>query len=593
MDPRTYYNNIIDVSKAVLSRLRRRSLTVAMLRLAVFISTVTACFFTSPAALTTAVAVCGLVIFLWLAKMSGKIDNLKAVEEAKIEHSKLNIDRLDLKFDNLPDGRNYIDPSHDFAFDIDLFGKKSIFSLLDSTSTSAGSRKLAEWLLHPEKVYSNVELRQKAVEELSVNNGFRLKIASIGKIADDESAGTTVFDKKAIPDFTVSTAWEIAYKTVPFIYLILFALSAFNLLPGTFIFYFFLIVLAASGLQAKRVGRLHEWLSRSVMRMARCSSLFRAIEAETFSSPLLRELQSQVKSGSTCASLQTSRLMRIINNLDQRYNVFGYAIMNGFFLLDMRQIHNARKWLDTNAGKVAEWDDAIAGFDAFCALAVFRFNNPGYTFPLLDKSGSTIVEAEEAGHPLIPADKCVCNGIETLRLQSFFVVTGANMAGKSTYLRTIAVNYLLALIGAPVYAKNMKFSPATLFTGLRTSDSLADGASYFFAELSRLQQIVKRAENGEKMLVILDEILRGTNSTDKQKGSLGLVRKLIGLPVAGIIATHDLALGSLADSFPGKVRNFRFEAELSGDSLSFSYRILTGIAQNTNAYYLMQTMGII
>ena len=593
MEPRKYYQDIIDGSNCALSRLRKESFFVAMSRLAVFVATVVACFVAEASALVAVVAVCGLVLFLWLAKLSGRIDGRKSVEEMKIERSRLNIDRLDLKFDNLPEGSAYIYPAHDYAFDIDLFGKKSLFSLLDSTSTAVGSRKLADWLLHPEKVSSEVEERQAAVKELSENNGFRLKMASIGKIADDETSGDKTFDAAKIPDFSVNAVWRAAYRTVPFVYAALFALMALDLLPGIFIFYFFLLVLAASGLQAKRVGKLHGWLAKSVRRMAGCSELLRAIENERFSSGILLLLQSNVRQGGSCASRQTSRLMRIINNLDQRYNVFGYAIMNGFFLWDMRQIDSASRWMALNAGKVAGWDDAIAGFDAFCALAVFRFNNPSYVFPTLDHTGNTVVEAVDAGHPLIPACKCVCNGVERLSLHSFFVVTGANMAGKSTYLRTVAVNYLLALVGAPVFAKRMVFSPATLFTGLRTSDSLADGASYFFAELSRLRQLVRRAECGEKMLVILDEILRGTNSVDKQKGSLGLVRKLVELPVAGIIATHDLALGSLADAFPGRIKNFRFEAELSGGSLSFSYRIMSGIAQNANAYYLMRTMGII
>lgn len=593
MEPRKYYQDIIDGSNCALSRLRKESFFVAMSRLAVFVATVAACFVAEASALVAVVAVCGLVLFLWLAKLSGRIDGRKSVEEMKIERSRLNIDRLDLKFDNLPEGSAYIDPAHDYAFDIDLFGKKSLFSLLDSTSTVVGSRKLADWLLHPEKVSSEVEERQAAVMELSENNGFRLKMASIGKIADDETSGDKTFDAAKIPDFSVNAVWRAAYRTVPFVYVALFALMALDLLPGIFIFYFFLLVLAASGLQAKRVGKLHGWLAKSVRRMAGCSELLRAIENERFSSGILLRLQSNVRQGGSCASRQTSRLMRIINNLDQRYNVFGYAIMNGFFLWDMRQIDSASRWMALNAGKVAGWDDAIAGFDAFCALAVFRFNNPSYVFPSLDHTGNTVVEAVDAGHPLIPACKCVCNSVERLPLHSFFVVTGANMAGKSTYLRTVAVNYLLALVGAPVFAKRMVFSPATLFTGLRTSDSLADGASYFFAELSRLQQLVRRAECGEKMLVILDEILRGTNSVDKQKGSLGLVRKLVELPVAGIIATHDLALGSLADAFPDRIKNFRFEAELSGGSLSFSYRIMPGIAQNANAYYLMRKMGII
>lgn len=593
MNPRDYYLSIIKNSNNSIQHLRRLSMAVAMLRLLVFIATVAACFIPGSALLIAVIAVCGLVIFLWLAKTSSNIDNRKAIEEAKINSSRLNIDRLDLKFDNLPEGNEHIDPSHDFAFDIDLFGKKSIFSLLASTSTTTGSRKLAEWLMHTEKVYNSVETRQEAVKELASNHSFRLEMASIGKVTSEEVNDGKHLNQTNVPDFSVGILWKMAYHTVPVLYAVMFILMAFDILPGLFIFYFFLLMLAISGLQAKRIGKLHEWLAVNVKRIACCSNLFCTIETGQFSSPVLQDLQAKVKSDTTCASLQTYRLMRIINNLDQRYNVFGYAIMNGFLLWDIRQIDNARKWMTDNAAKTDDWDECIAGFDAFCALATFRFNNPRYTFPIPDKSGETIIKAEEAGHPLIAADKCVCNDIQRLSLQSFFVVTGANMAGKSTYLRTVAVNYLLALIGAPVFAKQMTFSPASLFTGLRTSDSLTDGASYFFAELSRLQQIVRRAEKGERMLVILDEILRGTNSTDKQKGSLGLVSKLIGLPVAGIIATHDLALGTLAKAYPEKVNNFRFEAEINGDNLSFSYRIMPGIAQNTNASYLMRTMGII
>ena len=338
MEPRKYYQDIIDGSNCALSRLRKESFFVAMSRLAVFVATVVACFVAEASALVAVVAVCGLVLFLWLAKLSGRIDGRKSVEEMKIERSRLNIDRLDLKFDNLPEGSAYIDPAHDYAFDIDLFGKKSLFSLLDSTSTAVGSRKLADWLLHPEKVSSEVEERQAAVKELSENNGFRLKMASIGKIADDETSGDKTFDAAKIPDFSVNAVWRAAYRTVPFVYAALFALMALDLLPGIFIFYFFLLVLAASGLQAKRVGKLHGWLAKSVRRMAGCSELLRAIENERFSSGILLLLQSNVRQGGSCASRQTSRLMRIINNLDQRYNVFGYAIMNGFFYLFFTEI---------------------------------------------------------------------------------------------------------------------------------------------------------------------------------------------------------------------------------------------------------------
>ncbi len=592
MTPNEYYNRIIEESNLRLKKLKKQSLAIAMLRLAVFAATVAACFIAGSSALIAVCLLIGIVLFLLLAKVSNRLTILKSVEQAKIDRTDLNIDRLNLRFDRLPKGEEYIDPTHDFTFDIDVFGKHSLFSLLNATSTAVGSKKLAEWLISPLNVADDVQRRQAAIEELSHNNDFRLKMASIGQVVSDEMP-VTKFETSQIPDFSINPLWRWATQLIPFIYIALFALMAFDIVSGTTIFLFFVGVLVAGSIQAKRVTRLHEWLTNAVKRIAGCSDIFRAIEEENFTSELLQALQGDVKSDHAAASVLSARLNRILNNLDQRYNAFGYAIMNGFLLWDLRQLNNVDRWMKANKGNISKWDNAIAQFDALCALAIFRFNNPGYCYPTVDPTGNIVIEAAAAGHPLIAADKCVCIDIAPLRLSAFFVITGANMAGKSTYLRTVATNYLLALIGAPVFARSMTFSPATLLTGLRTSDSLSDGASYFFAELLRLQQVVQRAEKGEKMLVILDEILRGTNSTDKQKGSLGLVRKLVNLPVAGIIATHDLALGTLADAFPRQIRNFRFEADTAGDRLLFSYRILPGIAQNANAYHLMTAMGII
>ena len=203
------------------------------------------------------------------------------------------------------------------------------------------------------------------------------------------------------------------------------------------------------------------------------------------------------------------------------------------------------------------------------------------------------MEAAEMGHPLIGKSSRVNNPLPPMTPHSFIIITGANMAGKSTYLRTIGINYLLAMTGAPVAAKAMTFSPTMLFTGLRTNDSLADGESYFFAELKRLQSVVESASTGQRMFILLDEILRGTNSADKQRGSLGLIKKLIKLPVSGLLATHDLALGVLAEEYPQNISSYCFEANIEGDNLTFDYKLRKGTAHNLNAYFLMQHMGII
>ena len=192
----------------------------------------------------------------------------------------------------------------------------------------------------------------------------------------------------------------------------------------------------------------------------------------------------------------------------------------------------------------------------------------------------------------MPREQCVTNDAEIPQRPYFLIITGANMAGKSTYLRTIGCNYILACIGAPVCCSSLEIYPAHLMTSLRTSDSLVHNESYFFAELKRLQQILDRLKSGEEMFIILDEILKGTNSMDKQKGSLALVKQLLQLKTNGIIATHDLLLGDLKQHFPDEISNYCFEADIQNDELTFSYKLREGIAQNMNACFLMQKMGI-
>ena len=210
--------------------------------------------------------------------------------------------------------------------------------------------------------------------------------------------------------------------------------------------------------------------------------------------------------------------------------------------------------------------------DAYCSLATFAYNHPEYIYPQITSTPFSM-EAEALGHPLMNRDKCVCNDIDIAKRPFFIIITGANMAGKSTYLRTVGINYLLACIGAPVWAKRMKLYPSRLITSLRTSDSLTDNESYFFAELKRLKLIIDKLNAGEELFIILDEILKGTNSTDKQKGSFALIKQFMALQANGIIATHDLMLGTLINLFPEDIRNYCFEAEITNNELTFSYQM--------------------
>lgn len=282
----------------------------------------------------------------------------------------------------------------------------------------------------------------------------------------------------------------------------------------------------------------------------------------------------------------------MMNSLNQRNNIIISTILNGLLFWELRKVINIEKWKNQYARQLPEWLKAIGEMDALCSLATFAYNHPEYTYPTIATTPFTL-EATEMGHPLMEREKCVRNSIHITKKPFFVIITGANMAGKSTYLRTIGVNYLLACIGAPVCCDKMDIYPAHLITSLRTSDSLTDNESYFFAELKRLKLIIDKLNAQEELFIILDEILKGTNSMDKQKGSLALIKQFMSLQANGIIATHDLLLGSLAEIYPNNIKNFRFEADITNNELTFSYRLKEGVAQNMNACFLMKKMGIV
>jgi len=266
--------------------------------------------------------------------------------------------------------------------------------------------------------------------------------------------------------------------------------------------------------------------------------------------------------------------------------------MNIFFLWDIRQSIRLERWQEKYSPHMASWFDAMAETDAYISLAGYAYNNPEYVFPDVIESENLNFQANDIGHPLIHADNRVCNAFAAGGWGSFTILTGANMAGKSTFLRTIGVNMVLASCGAPVCARSLTLSPVELVTSIHTIDSLANNESYFYAELKRLKLIIDMLKDGKQVFIILDEILKGTNSKDKQAGSRALVKQLISLQASGIIATHDLSLGDLENTFPEHVKNRCFEIKIEDDKLEYSYLLNEGIARNMNATILMEKMGI-
>jgi DNA mismatch repair ATPase MutS len=316
------------------------------------------------------------------------------------------------------------------------------------------------------------------------------------------------------------------------------------------------------------------------------------IEQQKYSSQRMQEQKAALMQGSHSASSAIRELARISNAYDIRLNLLGGFLMNVFLLWDIRQSIRLEKWQKKYKDLLPGWFSVLGEVDACISLAGYSYNNPDFIFPEILEADDIQIEAEQMGHPLIHVRKRVCNNFSVNGWGDFTILTGANMAGKSTFLRTLGVNMLLASCGAPLCAKTMTITPVMLVTSIHTIDSLADNESYFYAELKRLKMIIDMLKEGRQIFIILDEILKGTNSRDKQSGSRALVEQLVFLDAAGLIATHDLSLGELEARFPKHVRNKCFEVNIEKDQLTYDYLLKNGIAQNMNATILMEKMGI-
>ncbi len=483
--------------------------------------------------------------------------------------------------------------NHSFSLDLDLFGEKSLFQSINRTVTAMGRELLSEWFQFPLINKTSIFKRQEAIHELTEQSQLRQHFYVTGKM---KSGNITDRDylhllTEGEPYFHNSTLWKTLVVMIPVLWIVLGLAVAVGYLSGVFLGIWFAICFIIANLPGKKINHLYNTVNKMEKVFDIYSNLMKSIEDNPFQSEELKDVSNQlIGNDGLTASRAIKQLSRYIGGLDQRYSIAG-IILNILILRDTRHAIKLEHWKVSHQKDIALWLDALGRFDAFSSLGGFSFNHPDYTYPEIADTYFKM-EGKALGHPLLHRDVCVRNDIDIKKSPWFLVITGANMAGKSTYLRTIGVNYLLACIGAPVCAESLTVYPASLVTSLRTSDSLISNESYFFAELKRLKMIIDRLKEGEELFIILDEILKGTNSIDKQKGSLALMKQLVNYKTCGIIATHDLVLGTLEEQFPQEIKNYRFEADIKNDELSFSYQLREGIAQNMNAYFLMKKMGI-
>lgn len=585
------YSSLIDKEKVKLSKLKKAIFQIGTIRLVI----VLACFISCYLAWSDTVIVIGIIgisiaLFLFFMKYHNRLFIKKRYCELLIQNAENELRGIDYDFSAFDGAPEKADGNHSYSLDLDLFGNRSFFQSINRAVTSFGKDSLANSLLAPYEDKNDILAQQEAIKELSSNPRLLNHFRATGQMTESKDIDIHSFSQQFLQTKLLSKSlWRYLIYIVPAIYVLLIILSVLGIITTTGIGIFWTICFALSLAPLKDINQKMNLFEKRITVLQTYARLLQIIETETFNSQLLKKLQGNIKDTES-ATLAIHQLRSYSNNLDQSSNILGLLILNPFLLWNIIYAIKIEKWILIHKENISDWFKVLAKFDSLVSFSVYAYNHPDYIYP--EVSEKYMFEGKDLGHPMLNRDVCVRNDITIGKQPFFLVVTGANMAGKSTYLRTIGINMVLASTGAPVCATSLTFYPYRLVTNLRTSDSLTDNESYFFAELKRLKMIIDRLQSGEPLFIILDEILKGTNSEDKQKGSIALMKQLVSLNGNGIIATHDLVLGNLEKEFPDAIKNYRFEADIKDEHLSFTYKIREGVAQNMNASFLMKKMGI-
>jgi hypothetical protein len=490
-------------------------------------------------------------------------------------------------------GKRWINSSHDFSGDIDLFGDESLFQYLNRTVTGYGRKILAGWLSDPTPLTEEIKVRQEVIKELSGKIDWRQEFAAHGlnrPLEEDDIMGFLDWLNENSYFFT-SRFRKIMVFVIPVITILALSLLVAGYVHYSIFTFLFLVNLLITGSALKNTNRIHSMVSRKYRFLSSFRHLMLSFDKEVFKTSLLSKIKSQISGDHDSVILRIRTLENIIQSFDSRLNLLMGFVLNGFLLWDLHCVRSLEKWKENSISLLPALLDNIGQIDAFNSLANFAFNNPGYSWPVIAGSGP-VIDAIEIGHPLIDDERRITNNFSIKKDGLIVIITGANMAGKSTFLRTVAVNCILGMTGAPVCAMGMRFRPMKIFTSMRTIDSLSQNESYFYAELKRLKILREKIENEKDLLFILDEILKGTNSTDKTRGSKLFIRKIIELGGTGLIATHDTSLSEISKDFPEVVLNKCFEIEIEGDKINFDFKLREGVTTRMNAALLMKEMGI-
>ncbi|WP_445457732.1 MutS-related protein [Flavobacterium sp. HNIBRBA15423] len=532
-----------------------------------------------------------LVAFFFLLRYYDKKNNLKKHKEAIVAINDNELAFLNNEKNIFENGLEFTDVHHEYGYDLDIFGENSLFQNLNRTHTYIGKKTLANALLNQVPNDAIID-NQEAIKELASKIEWRQDFMANAKISKDtekyykqliewSNYNSKPFSRLAV---VLSYVLPIVFILLAFAYYFSDSNNLFSYLVASF-----LLNLGFASRFFKRIKLENEY-STAIDKIVKQYGLMIAnIEQEAFKSKKLIALQNNLKTKSIRASVSLHKLSRLFSVLDSVANPLVAIFLNGFFLYHIISLRAIIQWKTNHAKDLENWLAVIGEFEVLQSLANFSYNNPDFTFPILNENHE--ISFTKMSHPLLNAKSRVTNTID-FQPKSFIILTGSNMSGKSTFLRSLGVNMVLARIGSVVCASQANVHPMPILVSMRLSDSLSDSESYFYAEIKRLKQIMNALEE-KRSFVLLDEILRGTNSDDKRSGTVEVIKKMIGQKAIGAIATHDIEVCLTADEFPNKLINKCFEVEINNNDLHFDYTLRDGICKNKSATFLMKKIGVI
>lgn len=538
----------------------------------------------------------GILGFYYIVKFHEKIDSAIDLKETTLAVIKNELTCLEGISGMYYNGQEYGRPTHNFSEDLDIFGNGTLFHLINRTKSKSGSDYLAHQLLGENQTFS-VNQKQEAAKEMAVNTDWRLSFfASMFKISNEERGVSKVLNQIEHPPVLKLEKFIAIYtKIVPFLWVAIFA-SAYFVSPsfaGYGVVVLALINFRLTGINRNHTEEYFETVAGAGRLMEKFGVATRLIAQENWHSEILKTAHGRLPISKLNTKNPIDDFVIILKKLDMRRNMLASLFLTLATPFQPVQLIKLRVWLKDNPDFFEKIFDVIGVFELYASIGNLYFNKPDWCFPEMNDSKTFKLHGKNLGHPLINTKNVVCNSFDFDEKNRLTLITGSNMSGKSTFLRTVGLNIILAYAGCPVFAKKMAISLGIkLICYMRIKDSIQQNASTFKAEIERIKLVLAAINNNENALFLIDEMLRGTNSEDKLAGSMALLEKIVNSNAYAMVATHDLRMTEISEQYPKEVKNYYFEYATENGELSFDYLIKEGVCKSFNASLLLKSIGL-